>query len=154
MFLVKDPDSAVFEPRYKLNFRVRAIFGNNRIEVQDEKGHRSVRRSSHVKYIEPSEKIIQQLPSKEVLKNYGRTSKLLIADKDIPNLQFNMEETEENSEPQKYLNEPTEGAEVVEVMETSVLTKTVSGSTVAAANNDYHEHSKNSLTSEAGETLE
>ena len=36
MVLVKDPDAAVFEPRYQPNFRVTAIFGNNRIEVQDE----------------------------------------------------------------------------------------------------------------------
>ena len=59
MVLVKDPDSAVFEPRYQPNFRVTAIFSDNRIEVQDEKGHRSIRRSSHVKYVEPSEKTIQ-----------------------------------------------------------------------------------------------
>ena len=36
MVLVKDPDAAVFEPRYQPNFRVTAIIGNNRIEVQDE----------------------------------------------------------------------------------------------------------------------
>ena len=36
MVLVKDPDAAVFEPRYQPNFRVTAIFGNNRIEVQYE----------------------------------------------------------------------------------------------------------------------
>ena len=36
MVLVKDPDTAVFEPRYQPNFRVTAIFGNDRIEVQDE----------------------------------------------------------------------------------------------------------------------
>ena len=78
MVLVKDPDAAVFEPRYQTNFRVTAIFGNNRIEVQDEKGHRSIRRSSHVKYVEPSEKTGQQLPSKEVFKNYERTSKLML----------------------------------------------------------------------------
>ena len=65
--LVKDPDSAVFEPRYQPNYRVTAIFGDNRIEVQDEKGHRSIRKSSHVKYVEPSEKVVQQLPSKEML---------------------------------------------------------------------------------------
>ena len=62
MVLVKDPDAAVFEPRYQPNFRVTAIFGNNRIEVQDERGHKSVRRSAHVKYIEPSEKVEKQLP--------------------------------------------------------------------------------------------
>ena len=59
MVLVKDPDAAVFEPRYQANFRVTAIFGNNRIEVQDERGHKSIRRSAHVKYIEPSEKVVQ-----------------------------------------------------------------------------------------------
>ena len=73
MVLVKDPDAAVFEPRYQSNFRVTAIFGNNRIEIQDEKGHKSIR-SLHVKYIEPSEKIIQQLPSDQILEKYGRTS--------------------------------------------------------------------------------
>ena len=42
MVLVKDPDSAVFKPRYQPNYRVTAIFGDNRIEVQDEKGHKSI----------------------------------------------------------------------------------------------------------------
>ena len=64
LVLVKDPCSAVFKPRYQPNYRVTAILGDNRIKVQDEKGHKSVRRSSHVKYVEPSEKIVQQLPSK------------------------------------------------------------------------------------------
>ena len=59
MVLVKDPDAAVFKPRYQPNFRVTAIFGNTRIEVQDECGHKSIRRSVHVKYIEPSEKVIK-----------------------------------------------------------------------------------------------
>ena len=80
MVLIKDPDAAVFEPRYQPNFRVTAIFSNNRIEVQDERGHKSIRRSAHVKYIEPSEKVIKQLPSEQVLKNYGRSSKLLLAE--------------------------------------------------------------------------
>ena len=74
MVLVNDSDSAVFKPRYQPNYRVTAIFGDNRIEVQDEKEHRSIRRSSHVKYVEPSEKI-QQLANKELLQNYGRSSK-------------------------------------------------------------------------------
>ena len=62
MVLVKDPDAAVFEPRYQLNFRVTAIFGNNRIEVQDERAHRAIRRSAHMKYIAPSEKVVKQFP--------------------------------------------------------------------------------------------
>ena len=90
MVLVKDPDAAVFKPRYQPNLRVTAIFGNNRIEVQDERGHKSVRRSAHVKYIAPSEKVVKQLPSEQVLKNYGRSSKLLLAVKDIPDLHFDV----------------------------------------------------------------
>ena len=38
LVLVKDPNSAVFEPRFQPSYRVTAIFGDNRIEVQDEKG--------------------------------------------------------------------------------------------------------------------
>ena len=96
MVLVKDPDAAVFEPRYQPNFRVTAIFGNNRIEVQDERGHKSVRRSAHVKYIEPSEKVEKQLPTEELVKNYGRTSKLLLAEKDIPNLHFDVKDNRDS----------------------------------------------------------
>ena len=82
LVLVKDPDSAVFELRFQPNFRVTAIYGNNRIEVQDEKGNKSIRRSAHVKKIDPAEKVIQQLPPREVLENYGRSAKLLISTKD------------------------------------------------------------------------
>ena len=111
MVLVKDPDAAVFEPRYQPNFRVTAIFGNNRIEVQDEQGHKSVRRSAHVKYIAPSEKAIQQLPSEQVVKNYGRSTKLLLAPKDIPNLHFNVADTDEKGD----LSEKTEVMEITDV---------------------------------------
>ena len=102
MVLVKDPDAAVFEPRYQPNFRVTAIFGKNRIEVQDERGHKSVRRSAHVKYIESSEKVEKQLPSKEIIKNYGRSAKLLLAPRDIPDLHFPVAEREDKGDsPEK-----------------------------------------------------
>ena len=110
MVLVKDPDAAVFEPRYQPNFRVTAIFSNNRIEVQDERGHKSIRRSAHVKYIAPSEKVIQQLPSEQVLKNYGRSTKLLLAPKDIPNLQFDAAERKEKGDS-------PERTDVMEIMD-------------------------------------
>ena len=92
LVMVKDPDAAVFQPRYQPNYRVTAIFGNNRIEVQDEKGHKSVRRSAHIKSIEPKAKMAAQLPSAEALKQYGRGAKLLITHKDIPDLHFQGEE--------------------------------------------------------------
>ena len=132
MVLVKDPDAVVFEPRYQPNFRVTAIFGNNRIEVKDERGHKSVRRSAHVKYIEPSEKVEKQLLNGEVVKNYGRTSKLLLAEKDIPDLHFNVKDS---------------GDSPVEVMEiTSVNT-----CGMMPQNSKFREHLRNSLESVAGE---
>ena len=139
MVLVKDPDAAVFEPRYQPNFRVRAIFGNNRIEVQDECGHKSIRRSAHVKYIEPSEKVIQQLPSEQVLKNYGRSSKLLLAAKDVPDLQFDAAELEEN-------DKSLVRADVMEIIDMGT-----NEGVMTLHNSDSREHSKNSLESAAGE---
>ena len=142
MVLVKDPDAAVFEPRYQPNFRVTAIFSNNRIEVQDKHGHKSIRRSAHVKYIEPSEKVIQQLPSEQVLKNYGRSSKLLLAAKDIPDLQFDVAEAKEKGES-------SERTDVVEIIDVDT-----NGSVMISQNSDFQEHSKNSLESAAGEAQE
>ena len=138
MVLVKDPDAAVFEPQYQPNFRVTAIFGNNRIEVQDEHGHKSIRRSAHVKYIEPSEKVVKQLPSEQVLKNYGRSSKLLLAVKDIPDLQFHAAEPEEKGE----------SAVRTDVME--ILDVDTKESVTTPQNRDSREHSRNLLESAAG----
>ena len=86
LVLVKDPESAVFEPRYMPNYRIVAIHGKNRIEVQDEKGNRSIRRSGHVKPCQPTEKVCHQLPPQEVYEQYGRTSKLLLHPKDVPHV--------------------------------------------------------------------
>ena len=85
--------------------------GNNRIEVQDERGHKSIRRSAHVKYIAPSEKVVKQLPSEQLLKNYGRSSKLLLAEKDIPDLHF------EEATVAKEKGNSSEKTEVMEIMD-------------------------------------
>ena len=139
MVLVKDPDAAVFEPRYQPNFRVTAIFGNNRIEVQDERGHKSVRRSTHVKYKEPSEKVEKQLPSKEVIKNYGRSAKLLLAPRDIPDLQFAVAEREDKGDSPKK-------TDVIELMNVNI-----EDCVTLPRNSDFQEHSRNSLQGVAGE---
>ena len=142
MVLVKDPDAAVFEPRYQTNFRVTAIFGNNRIEVQDKQGHRSVRRSAHVKYIAPSEKVVKQLPSEQLLKNYGRSLKLLLAEKDIPDLYFHVTDVKEEDDSAKK----TEVMEIMDVNREDCVT--------APLNSNFREHSRNSLEKAAGEALE
>ena len=76
----------MFEPRYMPNYRIVAIHGKNRIEVQDDKGHKSIRRSGHVKPCQPTEKVCHQLPPQEVYEQYRRTSKLLIHPKDVPHI--------------------------------------------------------------------
>ena len=136
MVLVKDPDAAVFKPRYQPNFRETAIFGNNRIEVQDKRGHKSIRRSTHVKYIAPSEKVVKQLPSEQVLKNYGRSSKLLLAEKDIPDLHFDVMDAKEK-------NKMSERIEEMVIMNVDTKENT--------QNSDSREHSRNLLESAAGE---
>ena len=142
LVIVKDPDAPVFKPRYQPNFRVMAIFGNNRIEVQDEKGHKSLRRSAHVKYIAPSEKVIQQLPSEQVVKNYGRSTKLLLAPKDIPDLHFDVTDTKEKGDS----SEKTERMEIMDLNTEESVT--------APQNSNFREHSRNLLDSTAGEAPE
>ena len=84
LVLVKDPESAAFDPKYMPNYRITAVYGRNRIEVQDERGNKSVRRAAHVKICEPVDKVINQLPPQAVYEQYGRRSKLLIHPKDVP----------------------------------------------------------------------
>ena len=86
LVLVKDPESAVFEPRYMPNYRVTAIYGKNRIEVQDEKGNKSVRCAAYVKLCNPADKVAGQLPQQTVYEQYGRRLKLLIHPKDVPQI--------------------------------------------------------------------
>ena len=88
----------VVEPRYSPNYRIIAIHGANRIEVQDEKGQKSVRRAGHVKRIEPVDKVCQQLPPEEVYKQFGRASKLLLHPTDVPYIMLMEKENTVNRE--------------------------------------------------------
>ena len=155
LVLVKDPCSAVFEPRYQPNYRVTAIFGNNRIEVQDEKGHKLVRRSSHVKYVEPSEKVVQQLPSRELLQKYGRSSKILLQQRDIPDLKFTTGKFEAISECQEDSEHSREeGDKVVENVETALSDRNHSEEPFVTLNHsEFRKHSQNLLNKAAGVTL-
>ena len=101
LVLVKDPESAAFDPKYMPNYRITALYGRNRIEVQDDKGNKSVRRAAHVKVCEPVDKAISQLPPQAVYEQYGRASKLLIHPKDVPEIPlqlFNGQRQEETHE--------------------------------------------------------
>ena len=57
-----------------------------------------------MKYVEPSEKVEKQLPSREIIKNYGRSAKLLLATRDIPDLHFSEAEREDKGDSPEKTN--------------------------------------------------
>ena len=93
-----------------------------------------------MKYIDPSEKVEKQLPGEEVVKNYGRSSKLLLAEKDIPDLHFDIKDKKEKGDS----SEETEVMEIIDV--------TTGGMT--PLNINFREHSTNLLEAAAGEELQ
>ena len=79
-------------------------------------------------------------PSEQVVKNYGRSSKLLLAEKDIPDLHFDIKDKKEKGDsPEK--------TEVMEIMD-------VNTGGMTPLNIDCREHSRNSLENAAGEELQ
>ena len=88
MVLVRDPTSGAFAPCYMPNYRIVAIHGPNRITVRDEKGNETVRRASHLKVCDWKQKVTSMVPDRGEYDKFGRSTKLLIHPKDIPNVQF------------------------------------------------------------------
>ena len=74
-----------------------AIHGPNRIVVRDEKGNESVRRASHLKQYDLKDKVGMMVPKLDEYNSFGRSTKLLLHPKDIPDLQFS-QKGENNSE--------------------------------------------------------
>ena len=93
LVLVRDPTSGAFAPHYMPNYRIVAVHAPNRITVRDEKGNETVRRASHLKVCDWKQKITTMVPDQSKYDKFGRSTKLLIHPKDIPNLQFNRKST-------------------------------------------------------------
>ena len=89
LVLVRDLTSGAFAPRYMPNYRIVAVHGPNRITVRDEKGNETVRRASHLKVCDWKQKVTSMVPDQGKYHKFGRSTKLLIHPKNIPNLQFN-----------------------------------------------------------------
>ena len=85
--MVRDTTSGAFAPRYMPNYMIVAIHSPNRIVVRDEKGNETLRRASHLKVCDWKQKVASMAPEHEEYK-FGRSRKLLIHPKDIPDLQF------------------------------------------------------------------
>ena len=88
LVLVRDLTSGAFAPRYMPNYRIVAVHGPNRITVRDEKGNEIVRRASHLKMCDWKQKITSMVPDQGEHDKFGRSTKLLLHPKDIPNVQF------------------------------------------------------------------
>ena len=88
LVLVRDPTSGAFAPRYMPDYRIVAIHGPNRMVVRDEKGNESLRRASHLKVCDWKQKVTSMTPDQEEYDKFGRSTKLLVHPKDIPDLQF------------------------------------------------------------------
>ena len=97
LVLVRDPTSGAFAPCYMPNYRIVAIHGPNIITVRDKKGNESVRRASHLKVCDWKQKVISMVPDQGEYDKFGRSTKLLIHPKDIPDLQL-LEKSRNNSE--------------------------------------------------------
>ena len=115
-----------------------------------------MRRSSHVKYVEPDENIVQQLPSRELLQKYERSSKLLLPEKDIPDLCFTAGKLETISEFKEHSKNSWDDVDkVVESIETTVCYQDSSDEPLATPHNsNFRKHSQNLLKDAVGVALE
>ena len=94
LVLVRDVTSGALAPRYSANYRIVVIHSPNRIVVRDVKGNETVRRSFHLKVCNLKKNVAAMIPEQDEYNNFGRSTKLLLCPKDVPDLQFTSE-TEE-----------------------------------------------------------
>ena len=105
--LVRDVTSGVFAPRYTPHNRVVAVHGPNRIVIVDEKGNETVRRASHLKHCDAKTKFASMVPENNEYEEFGRSTKLLLHPKDVPELHFPVEDSSDMVE-QVVINNVTE----------------------------------------------
>ena len=130
LVLVRDMTSGAFAPRYSPNYRIVAIHGPNRIVVRDEKSNESVRRASHIKQCNLKDKVGTMVPEQDEYSSFGRSTKLLLHPRNVPDLQFS-QKWEDNSEIPPDV-------EVSTVECTLDVQKTVSGSNLAGVCGEFN----------------
>ena len=89
--LVRDVNSGAFAPRYTPHYRVVAVHIPNRIVVRDEKWSERVRRASHLTHCDTKTKFTSMVPENSEYTQFGRSTKLLLHTKDVPELHFPQE---------------------------------------------------------------
>ena len=118
LVLVRDINSGVFEPKYSLNYRIIAIYGNNHIAVKAPDGKVQVRHRGHTKKIDPVDKVISLLPSTEDYQKFGRKTKLLIHPDNIPDTNISLpsrKQTEVSTEDSEISENYQDSCEKLEI---------------------------------------
>ena len=88
--MVRNVNSGIFEPKYSPNDRIIAIYGNNHIAVKAPDGKVQVQCRGHIKKIDPVDKVISLVPSMEDYQKFGRKTKLLIHQDNIPDTNISL----------------------------------------------------------------
>ena len=108
LVLVRDPTSGAFAPCYMPNYRIVAIHGPNRITVRDEKGTETVRRASHLKACDWKQKVANMVLDQDEYNKFGRSTKLLLHPRDIPDVQFDRKTDNKGEIPPEAENSTVE----------------------------------------------
>ena len=143
--LVRDVTSGAFAPRYTPHNRVVAVHGPNRIVIVDEKGNESVRRASHLKHCDAKTKFASMVPENNEYEEFGRSTKLLLHPKDIPELHF-PEEGNTSSTERIDINNVTES--LVEITPTCQETSEIPPD----SNTDYNDYACEGQTKQIDKT--
>ena len=91
LVLVRNVNSGIFEPKYSPNYRIIAIHGNNHIAVKAPDGKVQVWCRGHIKKVDPVDKVVSLLPSTEDYQKFGRKTKLLIHQDNIPDTNISLQ---------------------------------------------------------------
>ena len=96
LVLMKDHTAKSFEPKYKEDYRVVQIYGNNTLQVSDKRGKLHNVHITDVRRINMTEKVATQL---DQVYNKGRTAKHLIPQGLILDLEWNTDQQGTNRQP-------------------------------------------------------
>ena len=92
--LVRDHTSKSFEAKYKPDYRVIGFKGQNTVVLKDSEGSISEQHLSNVKFVEPVDRVIAQIPTQNTA---GRQAKFRLSKDNIPDLKWELaEETNTN----------------------------------------------------------
>ena len=145
--LVRDVMSGAFAPRYTPHKRVVAVHGPNRIVIVDEKGNETVRRASHMKHCDAKTKFASMVPENNEYEKFGRSTKLLLHPKDIPELHFPVKDNT-NSTEQVEINNVIES--IVEIAPTHHETSEI----LSVSSIDYNDTTLEGQTKQISEPNE